>query len=365
MESENLEPWWEQLIPLSYGWVIEVFIIIFLSLILSYIATRFYKKAYPRLQKTHRPWDDALLKALIVPLKGFIWFIGFIVAVHMIAWHAEDKSYVQVVSGLREIGIIILFVWFLVRFIRQIELNLAKPRPGKRKLDETTIRAIIQLLRLSVLITAGLILMQEFGIPVSGIVAFGGAGGVAVGFAAKDLLANFFGALMIFLDRPFAIGDWVRSPDRNIEGTVEHISWRLTRIRTFDKRPLYVPNSVFLNISIENPSRMHNRRILTNIGLRYKDAGKVQAIVKEVEEMLKNHPEIDTSKTLFVHVVNFGASSIDFQIYTFTKTTNWIHFQAVQQDVFLKTLDIIHQKGAEIAVPERTVNLVGEYSEKR
>ena len=91
-------------------------------------------------------------------------------------------------------------------------------------------------------------------------------------FAAKDLLANFFGGLTIYLDRPFAVGDWIRSPDREIEGTVERIGWRLTLIRTFDKRPLYIPNAVFTTIAVENPSRMHNRRIYETIGIRYDDA---------------------------------------------------------------------------------------------
>ena len=116
--------------------------------------------------------------------------------------------------------------------------------------------AMAKLLRLSVIITAGLVVLQTLGFSISGVLAFGGVGGIAVGFAARDLLANFFGGLMIYLDRPFSVGDWVRSPDRNIEGTVERIGWRLTVIRTFDKRPLYVPNSVFANIAVENPSRM-------------------------------------------------------------------------------------------------------------
>ena len=86
--------------------------------------------------------------------------------------------------------------------------------------------------------------------------AFGGIGGIAIGFAAKDLLANFFGALMIFLDRPFSIGDWIRSPDREIEGVVEDIGWRSTKIRTFDKRPLFIPNSAFASLTVENASKM-------------------------------------------------------------------------------------------------------------
>ena len=87
---------------------------------------------------------------------------------------------------------------------------------------------------------------------------------------------------MIYLDRPFSVGDWIRSPDKEIEGTVEDIGWRLTRIRTFDKRPLYIPNSIFASISVENPSRMSNRRIYEKIGIRYDDVSKMNTIVTEV-----------------------------------------------------------------------------------
>ena len=192
---------------------------------------------------------------------------------------------------------------------------------GEKPVDATTVDAIAKLLKVSVVITSTLVVLQTLGFSISGVVAFGGIGGMAVGFAAKDLLANFFGGLTIYLDRPFTVGDWVRSPDRNIEGVVENIGWRLTRIRTFDKRPLYVPNSVFTTIAVENPSRMLNRRIKETIGIRYDDAGKMESIVNKVKDMLMNHPEIDTNKTLIVNFNAFAPSSLDFFIYTFTKTT--------------------------------------------
>lgn len=190
-----------------------------------------------------------------------------------------------------------------------------------------------------------------------GVLAFGGIGGIAVGFAAKDLLANFFGGLMVYLDRPFAVGDWVRSPDQEIEGTVEEIGWRLTRIRTFDKRPLYVPNSVFTQITVENPSRMSHRRIYETIGVRYDDLAKVAPIVEDIRAMLRSHPEIQQDQTMIVNFNQFNASCLDIMVYTFTRTTAWVHFHAVKQDVLLRIADIIAAHGAEIAVPTRTLHL--------
>ena len=165
---------------------------------------------------------------------------------------------------------------------------------------------------------------------------------------------------MIYLDRPFSVGDWIRSPDQNIEGTVENIGWRLSRIRTFDKRPLYIPNSTFARISVENPSRMTNRRIYETIGLRYEDINKVDSILKEITTMLQTHPDIDTGQTLMVNFTTFAASSLDFFVYTFTKTTNWQEFHRVKQDVLLKIADIISKHGAEIAFPTRTLHLENE-----
>ena len=207
------------------------------------------------------------------------------------------------------------------------------------------------------IITALLIAMQLLGYSVSGLLAFGGIGGIAVGFAAKDLLANFFGGLMIYLDRPFSVGDWIRSPDKEIEGTVEDVGWRLTRIRTFDKRPLYIPNSVFASISVENPSRMTNRRIYETVGIRYCDMDSMNNIVQQVTQMLKDHDAIDNNQTMIVNFNKFSDSSLDFFIYTFTKTTDWIEFHSVKQDVLLQIAEIIEKNGSEIAFPTSSIHL--------
>jgi MscS family membrane protein len=260
----------------------------------------------------------------------------------------------KAVEPLRDTVIIGALAWFLVRLIQHGEKKFIE---GEKPADPTTVDAIAKLLKVSVVITSILVVLQTLGFSISGVVAFGGIGGMAVGFAAKDLLANFFGGLTIYLDRPFTVGDWVRSPDRDIEGTVENIGWRLTCIRTFDKRPLYVPNAVFTTIAVENPSRMLNRRIKETIGIRYDDAGKMAPIVDKVKDMLTNHPEIDTNRTLIVNFNAFAPSSLDFFIYTFTKTTNWTFFHEVKQDVMLKIIDIIEEAGAECAFPTSTLHL--------
>jgi MscS family membrane protein len=315
------------------------------------------RRVLRRLEATTTPWDNALFAALQTPAGVLVWIVGISFAIGIIQRHAAVPIF-EAVDPIRDVGIIATIVWFLVRFIREAEANIIRQREATgQPYDRTALDAVGKLLRASVIITGVLVALQTLGFSVSGVLAFGGVGGLAVGFAARDLLANFFGGLMIYLDRPFAVGDWIRSPDRELEGTVEEIGWRLTRIRTFDKRPLYVPNSTFTTVAIENPSRMLNRRIFETIGIRYDDAAKMNEIVRDVEQMLREHPAIDQNRLLMVNFNAFAASSLDFFIYTFTKTTVWAEYHAVKQDVLLKIMDIILAHGAEVAFPTSTVHV--------
>jgi MscS family membrane protein len=313
-------------------------------------------------EKTINVWDDALLEAAKRPLSSLILVFGVLTAIGVSDGYIDNSLFsAENITLARQLALVVLMAWFLVRFISLAEERirrkiLAGENTTQTSLDPTTLIALAKLLRLSVVISAILVLLNTLGIQITALLAFGGVGGIAVGFAAQDLLANFFGGLMIYLDRPFAIGDWIRSPDREIEGTVETIGWRLTVVRTFDKRPLYIPNSVFNKLALENPSRMTNRRIKETIGIRYSDAAKMGAIVEEVKAMLQSHEAIDTSHTLIVNFVSYSASSLDFFIYTFTKTTNWIEFHEIKQDVMLKIIDIVHKHGADFAFPTRTLD---------
>lgn len=342
----------------GYGFAIAIFAIVFVTLLANLLWTRFYRRVEPLLKERKKLWERGLVVALYRPLKLFLWVISLSFAFEVAYRHTPFFEESEILSKMRLLGSVSALVWFFVLYVKEIEEILIMPKPGnKHPRDETTVRAISQLLRVSVLVTSILISLQAIGIPVSGVVAFGGIGGIAVGFAAKDLLANFFGGLMVFLDRPFSLGDWIRSPDREIEGMVEHIGWRTTRIRTFDRRPLFVPNSLFSTISIENPSRMHNRRIKTFVGVRYQDACRIEKIVADIKEMLRNHEEIAQDRLLIVNFSEFGPSSLNIMVYTFTKTTNWVRFQEIQEDIFLKVINIITANGAECAFPTTTIHI--------
>jgi len=332
---------------------VELFVIVLLTVFGSYFVRRFVRTLKTRATKTTSKWDDTFFAALEGPARTLVWVVGLTFALERASVGLDLQA---IFSPLRGALVVATLTWALIRFIDRVQRRMIQD-PKTDDLDLTTVEAIGRLIRITVLITSGLIILQTLGFSVSGVLAFGGLGGIAVGFAAKDLLSNFFGGLMIFLDRPFGVGDWIRSPDRDIEGTVESLGWRLTTIRTFDKRPLYVPNATFLSIAVENPSRMSHRRIYETIGVRYDDAAQIRAIVERVKAMLEMHPDIDASQTLMVNFNQFGPSSLDFFLYCFTKTTVWTDYHRVKEDVLLQAYDLITALGAEVAFPTQTLHL--------
>lgn len=363
MNEQAVLDWLDPLIghlPLlqDYRWQLAVLLLTLAAMLFALIVDRILNRLVRTLARTNPVWDDLLIDALRRPLMVLVLVLGLTLSLQLSAPHLTVVES-ELPDRVREVGFILLLSWALIRFVARAEEAILQ-RDGS--IDRTTADAICKLIRLIIFVLTALVLMQYLGYSISGILAFGGIGGLAVGFAAKDLLANFFGGLMIYLDRPFKVGDWVRSPDKEIEGVVERVGWRLTVIRTFDKRPLYIPNATFANISVENPSRMTNRRIFEYIGVRYDDGAVVKQVVDRIRAMLVEHPEIDERNTLFVQLNRFGPSSLDIMIYCFTHTTNWGQYLAIKEDIMLRIIAIVDELGAEVAFPTTTVHLQGQLS---
>ena len=341
-------------------WVAMIVAIALATIAANYAAQVVLRQAIKASAKTTTSWDDALLRSANRPLLAMMWIIGASLMLPVFAEHF-DFAVVDAARDLRDVLLIACVTWFLLRFISRVIGNIVQLRKSEGKdFDLTTVDALGKLARIVTIVIAVLIAAQTLGFKIGGLLTLGGVGGLAVGFAAKDLLANFFGGLTIYLDRPFGVGEWIRSPDKSIEGTVEYISWRHTRIRAFNKNPIYVPNSVFTTIVVENPSRMSHRRIKETIGLRYDDFAVVGPVVAEIKAMLQQHPGIDSTQTLIVNFTQFGDSSLDILIYTFTRTIVWTEYHEVKQDVLLKIGEIIERHGAEIAFPTQTLQIQRE-----
>jgi MscS family membrane protein len=340
-------------------WAVIVFLIVLATLLFDFVQRRLMKHLAQVVQNSKNLWDNALHHAASRPLTLIIWLIGITLAAQAIPVEGEGHILAPgLIIKLRQIGALLAIAWFLVTFVKNIENNIiASALRNERKVDQTTVSALGRVVRITIVVTVGLIALDSLGVNVSGLLAAGGIGGLAVGLAAKDMLANFFGGITVFIDRPFSVGDWILLKERGIEGVVEQIGWRQTTIRKFDKRPVYVPNAIFTTAAVENPSRMSHRRINEVIGLRYDDINHMEAITDEVREMLTTHSEIDEKQTLMVQFDAFNASSVDFFIYCMTHTVDWQHYHEIKQDVLLKIQLIIGRNGAEIAYPTRNLKV--------
>jgi len=347
------------LIALNIGnWALNFALVLLVTLIMQLLWRAFSKKTQVVIDRTVNHWDDIAWFAVCRPINWLIMLMGGSMALRVVA-ESEQLFISEYLPLIQKISVLILAGWVFLRLVNKAEQTFI----GHDDKDTTTVTAMSKLAKLSVAIIVTLSVVQTLGVSISGVLAFGGMGGLVVGMAAKDLLSNLFGALMVYMDKPFRVGDWIRSPDKSIEGTVEDIGWRVTRIRTFDKRPLYVPNSIFTQIVVENPSRMSNRRIKENFGLRYRDISQVEAIINQVRKMLVTHPDIDNQQTLMVNFNLFNNSSLDFFIYTFTKTTDWARFHEIKQDILLKVADIVKEHGAEFAFPTQQLHISSEHEQ--
>ncbi len=341
------------------GWVLSAFLIILGALLLELIYRLFISHLAKLAEKTSHYWDDAVVYAGRRPISLLIWWQGMVMAARVIEPHSEALGFsVEFLNAAQQLGLVVAATWFAFRLVTGFEnAFVATKRKRDEMVDITTVSVLGRIVRIAVVLTGILTVLSILEIPISGFLAAGGVGGIAVGLAARDLLANFFGGFMVFMDRPFSVGDWVRSPDQEIEGTVEKIGWRMTSIRKFDKRPLYVPNATFTSLTVENPSRMTHRRIFEHVGIRYDDFAVIRSVVDQIRDMICQHEDLATDQTTMVHFDRYGASSLDIMIYCFTKTKVWTEYHQVREDVLLKIGEIIESHGAEIAFPTRTLKI--------
>ena len=299
----------------------------------------------------HRKWSHSISAHIgLIALFGGLLFVASQMVIQMLSDYGLTFITPGTVRLIALCAMMLLVGHQLFKLINRLTRDQIQ-----RGSDPTSARMISRILKCAIVLLILLLFGEHFGIGPSGLLAFGGVGGIALGIAGRDVLSNLFSGVMLYFDRPFSIGDWISSPDRNIEGTVVEIGWRLTQLKTFDNRPLYVPNSLFSTISVENPGRMTNRRISTTIGLRYEDADKVTAIVAAIRDLLEKKPEIDQTQSLLIYFDGFGESSLTIMVYCFTKTTRWAEWLAIQQDVFMAIVEIVHAHGADFAFPSRTL----------
>ena len=329
-------------------------LVILIVSIVSFIVIKIIHSA--TYDKTDSLFIKAMYSSFRLPARWLITWVSlwqiFVIAL----------SFTTIKLGITEKPILMLIlsfhaIWYGFRVIKTYELSSLKSEDEGSRLDKTAVTGIAKLLRLLLIAILAIVGFDLLGLDPSGLIALGSVSGAALAFASKDLVSNWFGGIMLYLDKPFKVGDWVRSPDREIEGTVEYIGWRITKIRTFDKRPLYVPNSLFNSITVQNPSRMTHRRINETIGVRYDDMAQVERLVVDIEDYLRASNLIAQDQVIIVNFNGFGASSLNVLVYCMTITTDWVEFHQNKQQVLLDIAKLVEQHGCEFAFPTQTLKL--------
>ncbi len=338
---------------LNVGRIVLFFLIVLLFQVLRRLFVKIIINTLHKLaKKTKNSLDDRLIDIVDKPLRMVVTLVGFTIAFNILNLPDNINHFVILIM---KTLFIFCFFWILYRaeeiinnfFIKKFSNNSEMLRGILPLLSKTT--------KVAIIIIGITIVIQLWGYDVGAIITGLGIGGLAVALAAKDTLANFFGSLTIMVDRPFKIGDWIICA--GVEGTVEDIGFRTTKIRTFAKALVSVPNYKITTDATVNWSMRDRRRIKYSIGATY-DTTREQMTdaVNAIKNMLLEHEHIH-NEGLMVYFDDFGSSSLNIFIYCFTKTAVWSEYLAIKQDVNLKIMEIFENLKIEFAFPSMSVYL--------
>jgi MscS family membrane protein len=300
--------------------------------------------------------DDQLLEALRRPVLFLVWVCGIYLALEVLHLPTEPINLPRFLGALFSSLLIVDAAWFLYQATTILSAYMRRfTEKTESKLDDQLVPIVQKSLRVVVILLALVMIIQNLGYSVSSLLAGLGLGGLAFALAAKDSLSNVFGSLTIFTDRPFQIGEWIKTP--SVEGVVEDVGFRSTRVRTFEKTLVTIPNSKIANDVIENMDARPMRRISMTIGVSYEtSADRMEQALEAIREILREHDQVDQGYWL-VYFTDFGASSLDIFVYYFSKSKVWAEYLQVRQQVNLAIMRALEGLGLEIAFPTRTVYL--------
>lgn len=323
-----------------------LFSFVFLRKLFVLIVIKFIKRLA---SKTKTRIDDIVIEIISKPL-GFI-FIILGVFLFLKTLGLEKDPIWRILKSL----IIFVLTWTGYNTVCAFESHIFR-FVGKfgKELEKEIGRFFIRISKAFVIVVGTVAILQEWGINVSALLASLGLGGLAFALAAKDTAANLFGGLTVLADKSMKVGDWVKIGD--VEGIVEDIGLRTTKIRSFEKSLFTVPNQILANQPLENFSRRNVRRIKMTIGVTYSTSKEqMTKILEDIRNMLENHPRIAKDQLLMVYFTDFGDSSLDIFIYCFTNTADWAEYLSIREDVNLKIMEIVERHGSSFAFPSRSL----------
>ena len=260
----------------------------------------------------------------------------------------------RVLLRIGEIFMIVLVTWTLVKLAGGIWERTRDRLEREDRRSAMALAVLGQRLTTAVLVILGVIVvLQQLGFNVTGILAGVGVGGVAIALAAQKTIANLFGGFSLATDQPVRLGDFCRFGDKS--GWVEDIGMRSTRIRTMDRSIITVPNSEFAEVQLENLSMRDRIRLLMELGLRYETTpDQMRKVLEGLRAMLAADPRV-TPEDMRVRFVRFGAYSLDIEVMVYVATSSTDEFMAIREELFLKMMDVVSASGTGLAFPSQTI----------
>lgn len=315
---------------------------------LSYITIRMFK---PKIK------NKKLIKnnPFYAPLKVFYVALGMYLAILFLKNPLQiNDTLITLVNKIFKIAVIIIFANGIAKSltINSNSINRLKEKI-KPEIDDSMFRFILKAIRIIIYIIAGFLVVTELGYNLNGLVAGLGIGSVVITLAAQDTAKNLFGGLVIFLDKPFIVGDWIEVD--KYEGTIEDITFRSTRVRTFENSIVNIPNSIIANDSITNWSRMEKRRYKVNLCLELDTTlEKVQIIQKRIKEMLMQHDDV-IDDTIIVRFDNIIDNGMNLLVSSYTNSVDYASFLEEKEKINFKIMQILREENVELAYDTKTV----------
>ncbi|MBT5428913.1 MAG: mechanosensitive ion channel family protein [Rhodospirillaceae bacterium] len=335
------------------------------SLVLfAFILTRkfFARVVIERLKRwaslTKTDIDDQIVVVLQQPLMFLFFIIGLSIVVNWVAFSSNTEAILnQIIKSL----IAFTIFWTGFRLVDPVSIlfdkllsRLAGPVAYEVK------NYLLKFLKFFLFGSGVIAVLAQWGINPWPYFAGIGVLSLPFAFAAKDTVSNLFGGIkLILIDRAFSVGDWIEAPSIG-HGTVEEITLSTVKIRKFSKAIQSIPNGILANAAITNWSRMTNRRIKIDLGLDYSTrTDQFKAILIRIKKLIADDDRVDHTVSEMVHLVNFNSSSIDINLYYFTKTTDWVLWREIIEDHMLKFIGIIEEEGSSFAFPSRSIYIEG------
>lgn len=249
-----------------------------------------------------------------------------------------------------------VIAWLFIEILNAFSDHLLERSGGRGSgLDHRVLPLFRTSAKVLVAVLAVIFLMQSLGYPVGGIIAGLGIGGLAVALAAQDTLAGVFATVAIFLDRPFTVGDYIQAG--GVQGTVEEIGLRSTRLRTPEKTLVSIPNKILVGQSIDNWSQRNARRTVITLGIMQEsEIERIEALMASLRAHLAASRDVEQG-TWSVHVSGFGEYSIDLEIMAFIETGDYREWLEKRSRLTLEVLSVLRSSELRLAYPTRTVIL--------